>query len=71
MTNGDGASLAIQTAEQAAKASIPVAASGALILGVTLQDWMVIFTIVYTILQIGALVWSWFNKKKAKVDGSA
>lgn len=64
MTQGDGATLVGQTAEQAVKAAIPVGASGALILGVTLQDWMVIFTIVYTILQIAALLWGWFKKKK-------
>lgn len=68
MTQGDGASLAVQTAEQAVKAALPIGATGALIFGVSLQDWMVIFTIVYTVLQIGALVWGWFNKKKKEVS---
>lgn len=66
MTHGDGGSLAAQTTEQAVKAVLPVGATGFAIAGVGLQDWMIIFTIVYTVLQIGALVFSWFQKKKNK-----
>lgn len=62
----DGASLASQAVEASTKAVLPVGATGFLILGLPISEWMVVLTIIYTILQIAALLHGWFNKWKEK-----
>lgn len=37
--------------------------SGAAALGFSLQDWVFIVTIIYTVLQIGVLIYKFFKKK--------
>lgn len=67
MSNGDGASLAYETAREAVKAVPPVGVTGTLFLGLPLSEWLVILTIIYTALQIGYLVWNMVHKEKAKL----
>lgn len=62
----DGASLASQSVEATTKAALPVGATGVLIMGLPISEWMVVLTIIYTILQIAALLYGWFNKWKEK-----
>lgn len=47
----------------ATKTALPVVVSGAAALGYSLQDWVFIVTIIYTVLQIGALVFKFMTKK--------
>lgn len=46
----EGASMAV------AKASPPVAVSGLTLAGVQLQDWLIIATLIYTVIQIVILL---------------
>lgn len=67
MTNGDGASLAYETAKEVAKAVPPVGVTGTLFLGLPLSEWLVILTIIYTVLQIGYLIYNMVHKEKTKL----
>ena len=49
-------------ASAAGKASLPVGVSGAAALGFSLQDWVFIVTIIYTVLQIGLLIHKFLKK---------
>lgn len=49
----------------AGKASPPIMVSGAAVAGFSLQDWVLIATLVYTVLQIALLVYN-FLKKRAR-----
>ena len=62
----DGASLASQAVEAGTKAALPVGTTGGLILGLPVSEWMVVLTIIYTVLQIAALLYGWYNKWKEK-----
>ncbi|SKB61995.1 hypothetical protein [Sphingopyxis flava] len=50
-------------ASAATKSALPVGVSGAAALGFSLQDWVFIVTIIYTVLQIGVLIYKFFKKK--------
>lgn len=52
-------------AAAAGKASPPLVVSGAAVAGVSLQDWVLTATLVYTVLQIGLLIYN-FMKKRAR-----
>lgn len=49
----------------AGKASPPIAVSGAAIAGIPLQDWVLTATLVYTVLQVGLLIYN-FMKQRAR-----
>lgn len=71
MTTGDGASLA-QVGEAALKAAPPLGVTGTLFLGLPLNEWLIILTIIYTVLQIGFLLKGQIAAliKKEPKDGS-
>ena len=71
MTQSDGASLAYEAGREAVKALPPVGVTGTLFLGLPLSEWLVILTIIYTMLQIGYLVWNMVHKEKAKLKAKA
>lgn len=48
---------------EAVKSSPAVTTAGALLAGYTLQDWVLITTLIYTLLQIGWLVYSKFIRR--------
>lgn len=50
-------------ASAATKSALPVGVSGAAALGFSLQDWVFIVTIVYTVLQIALLIYKFLKKK--------
>jgi len=41
--------------------------SGATILGLPLQDWMYVVTIIFTLLQTGYFIWKLVHKEKTKL----
>lgn len=43
----------------------PLAVTSASATGLSLQDWVYIVTIVYTVLQIASLIWKWFKNRNA------
>lgn len=55
------------TLAEASKAAPPVTVGGLTLAGVPLSDWLIIATLVYTVLQIVFLLRDkWFNPRKAK-----
>lgn len=50
------------------KASPPIAVTGASIAGMSLQEWVLVATLVYTVLQIALLIYNFVKKRRA--DGS-
>lgn len=46
----------INLADQAVKASLPLSISGVYIFGVSVPDWLIIFTLLYTGLQLFILL---------------
>ncbi len=69
MSQGDGASLASMAADASVKGAFPIGATGALYLGFTLNDWVAITAISYTVFQTGVLLHATFTKWKAKRNG--
>ena len=67
MTQSDGASLAYEAGREAVKALPPVGVTGTLFLGLPLSEWLVILTIIYTVLQIGYLIYNMVHKEKTKL----
>jgi hypothetical protein len=53
----------------AGKASPPVAIIGITEAGVTLQDWVLIATLLYTLLQISLLAWKTYKNWNKPNDG--
>ncbi len=53
---------------EAVKASPPLAVTGSMFAGVDLQSWVLVATLVYTVLQIALTVRKFFKERKA--DGS-
>lgn len=53
----------------AGKASPPIVVSGAAVAGISLQEWVLTATLVYTVLQIGLLIYN-FMKKRARDRGN-
>ena len=45
----------------AGKASPPIAVSGAMVAGFSLQDWVLAATLIYTVLQIAVLIRNWWK----------
>ncbi|AYJ85545.1 hypothetical protein D3Y57_05555 [Sphingomonas paeninsulae] len=41
----------------------PLAVTSVTVAGLSLQEWVYVATLVYTVLQIGMVVWRWFNPK--------
>lgn len=57
-------STAQEIAVETFKAAPPVTAVGLSLAGVTLQDWVLIGTLIYTVLQIGFLIRDkWWRKR--------
>lgn len=54
----------------AGKASPPLLVSGAAVAGISLQDWVLIATLVYTVLQIGVLIYGFAKKRGRDRRGS-
>jgi uncharacterized membrane protein len=54
------------TIEEVLKSAPPVAATGATVLGHSLNEWVAIFTIIYIVLQIGFLARKWHRMETAK-----
>lgn len=50
----------------AGKATPPLTVAGAAIAGIPLQDWVLIATLIYTVLQIGALIHGFLKKRAAE-----
>lgn len=50
------------------KASPPLGVSAAAVMGFSLQDWVLIATLVYTVLQIALLVYKFLKKRAAHDD---
>lgn len=54
-----------EIAQEAMKATPPVAvALAGHFAGMTLQDWVLIATLVYVVLQAGHLLWKWYREIK-------
>ena len=45
------------------------ALGGAVVYGFTLNEWVAISVIIYTVLQAAYLVWKWWHEAKAKRNG--
>lgn len=59
--------LTQDTLTEAAKASPPVTVGGLTLVGVPLSDWLIIATLVYTVLQIVFLLRDkWYTPRKIK-----
>lgn len=57
-----------ETGIAAAGAAPPVAAATAVVTGMTLQDWVLVLTLVYLVLQIGFLLFKWWREwRRAKI----
>ena len=53
-----------EVAQEAAKAAPPVTVAAAhYILGISLSDWVLISTLIYTVLLTANLLWKWFRGK--------
>lgn len=46
------------------KAVPPVSVSTATVFGVTVQDWLLVLTLIYTVLQIGITVFKFIRARK-------
>lgn len=44
-----------------AKLSIPASVTSVSLAGIHLQDWVLLLTIVYTVLMIGEKLWKWWK----------
>ena len=55
-----------ELAQQTAYASPPLAATGAILVGLTLNEWVAAATIVYIVMQAIYLGWKWHQEWKAK-----
>lgn len=69
-------SHATEYAAAAGKVSPPVVVSGAAVAGISLQEWVLTATLVYTVLQIGLLIYNFMKKRardrgKGAADGTA
>lgn len=51
------------TVMEVGKAVPPLAVTGATFYGVTLQDWVLAATLLYTLMQIGHLIYKFVNKR--------
>lgn len=51
---------------EGAKASPPVTVAGLVLGGVSLQDWVLLAALAYTVLQAGYLIWKWRREWLAK-----
>lgn len=56
-----------EVAQEAAKAAPPVTVAAAhYILGVSLSDWVLIATLIYTVLMSANLIWKWVRDLRRK-----
>lgn len=55
----------VDIANAAAKVSPPLTVTGVAAAGYSLQEWVLIATLVYTILQTAHLIWKFFKDRKA------
>lgn len=53
-------------ASELAKAAPPLTVVSASLVGITLNEWVLITTLIYTLLQIGVLVWTKILKRGRK-----
>lgn len=51
------------------KSAPPVAVSALSVAGVSLQDWVLIATFVYIVLQAAHLAWKWYRDSRVPRDG--
>lgn len=58
--------LAGEAGMATAKVAPPVAAAGLTLMGVQLSDWLIIATLIYTVLQIGLLLQKLWLERKAR-----
>jgi biopolymer transport protein ExbB/TolQ len=58
--------LVAETAWDGAKASGPVAITTASLSGISLQDWVLILTVVYTLMLISQKAWQWWQHFRAE-----
>lgn len=54
----------------AAKASPPLTVSGLAVVGVSLHEWVLIATLIYTVLQILLLVRNFIKNRRGDVDAA-
>jgi len=52
-----------ELAAEGARAIPPVTVVAATVTGWTLNDWVLVLTVVYLVLQIGRLIYLWFREK--------
>ena len=48
----------------AGRASPPLAVSGVMVAGFSLQDWVLIATLTYTVLQTALLIYNFFKRRR-------
>lgn len=48
----------------AGKLSPPIGVAAASVAGMSLQDWVLAATLLYTVLMIAKLLWDWFKGRK-------
>lgn len=60
-----------ETLATVGKASPPIAVSAATIAGVTLQDWVLLATLVFTLVSLAHLVWKWLRELRGGDGGDA
>lgn len=58
--------MKIEVAQQTAYSAPPVVATGAVLAGLTLNEWVATATIAYIVLQAAYLGWKWYQEYKAK-----
>ena len=59
-----------EIAAAAGKASPSLMVSGLVVAGVSLQDWVLIATLIFTVLQIALLVRKFFKDRNSDVDAA-
>lgn len=57
-----------ELAAAAGKVLPPLTVSGVVMGGVTLQDWVLLATLVYTVLQVALLIYRFFSKEPTDAD---
>jgi len=62
-------SLVDNVDEKAAAVKVAIGGGGALIYGLTLNEWVAVFTILYLVLQIGLLMPKYYEIIKKRVAG--
>lgn len=57
-----------QAIDTGLRASPPITVTAASFLGLPLEQWVYLFTLIYTVVQLGYTVWTWKNEHKKRKE---